>query len=149
MQPELYLVKMTTFQSTYKEQCNQTVQYDFGTFYFFDNVVISEINEGISLVFDDTLELIEQIKKYYQGRPFGYLSNRIYSYSVDPTGYFKVEENFPNLAGFAVVMHNRFTNGALKIEKMFLAAPFEGFMTLGEAFTWLNALVKNKQKDYA
>ncbi len=138
---------MTYFQS-HKSSCNEVYKFEFGTFYFFDEFVISEINEGVTLVFDDTLELIELIKDYYAERPFGYLSNRINSYSIDPTGYYKVEESFPNLAGFAVVIYNQY-KGALEIEKLFLNAPFKGFQTIEKASFWLSGLVKDKRLESA
>ena len=140
---------MTSFEATYKNLSKEVYKFEFGTFYFFEHIVVSEINEGVTLVFDNTKDLIQLINDTYQGRPFGYLSNRVNSYSVDPTGYYKVEEQFPNMAGFAVVYYSPFMQGTLKIEKLFLNAPFQGFDELNKAFDWLEYLVKSKHLDIA
>ncbi len=104
------------------------------TLLFIDNCVIATIKEGV--VFDKTESTLQTnaILEFYKDKPFVYISNRKYSYSVDPTIYNETSKLL-NLSAFAVVTKNlsaRFT----EIERLFLNKPFEVFSDLDEALAW-------------
>ena len=54
-----------------------------GRLYLFDNYIITEFNEGINITFENFSEVSEIIKSHYKNEPFGFISNRINSYSMD------------------------------------------------------------------
>ena len=108
--------------------------------FFFENFVISEIKEGIHLTYEKSLPLINTALEYYDGNPFGYISNRIYSYSLDPTDYFKLER-IENLKCFAVVSYDKITSRNVSVERLFFGKPFKEFHELIKAVKWIKSIL--------
>lgn len=113
---------------------------------FYDKYVISVINEGLDLN-DDLVEKIIKLmhEQYGYYKPFGYITHRIHSYSINPLVYIKVSE-VPNLVCFAVVSNKMFDTFNINIEKVFNKKPHELFMTIQEAINWVNLKVKGFDK---
>ena len=83
-----------------KETLIKKYDLDIGSFYFYRNFVIGEIKEGIITTHENSKELFKLGKEYYGlTTPFVYISNRVNSYSFDPTGHYKSMKIFPNLKG--------------------------------------------------
>lgn len=123
----------------------KTIETDFAKLNFYGQFVITEMREGVDL--DENLVdiLIHFSIDFYGDRPFGYISNRIHSYSVNPVIYFKISK-IKNLAAFAVVSTRMIVSYNVKIEKAFMTKPCELFDTLDEAVYWVTQLV-NKHQD--
>lgn len=119
----------------------KTVKLNFGTFTFFNEYVISVIDEGVDLN-DDLVDKIIAITHDFYGyqHPFGYITQRIHSYSINPLVYLKVSD-VPNLVCFAVVSNKMFDTFNINIEKSFNRKPHELFMTLQEAINWVKLKV--------
>ncbi len=132
---------MTQYLDTHKGLKKQ-LKYDICTAYFFENFLIVEMDEGINLTFESASKLVHDAILYYHGRPFIYISNRVHSYSVTPTDYFKLEEHVPNLIGFAVVSYSRLNKANANIENLFFNRPFEVFNELQEAMNWAESTIK-------
>ncbi|WP_298544067.1 hypothetical protein [uncultured Aquimarina sp.] len=117
-------------------------ELSIGVFYFHKNFVISEINEGVILTYENTSELIKLGKTYYGDKtPFIYIANRINSYSFQPTNHFKTNEQFPNVKGYAVVTYNAIGSKIAELEKSFLKIPTRTFHKLDDAIKWVDTLV--------
>ncbi|MEW7292665.1 hypothetical protein [Aquimarina sp. 2304DJ70-9] len=115
---------------------------DIGSVYFYENFVVTEINEGIVFNFEKATKLFQLGKHYYGNKtPFVYISNRINSYSFEPTAHMKSKELFPNLKGVAVVIHNPVSHKVAELEKAFLSKPSEIFYTLENAIEWVEKLI--------
>ncbi len=98
---------MTITNSTLAQHVIKTCGINLGQLYFFNNIVISEIKEGIHVTFENSQELIEAIKDYFgSSRPFGMVSNMINSYSVNLTDSEKFKEELKNLSAYAMVTYN-------------------------------------------
>ncbi|SFU46373.1 hypothetical protein SAMN05216480_104117 [Pustulibacterium marinum] len=111
-----------------------------GTFYFFDNYVITEFNEGITVTFDTCKELCFLFNKYYgEHTPFGVISNRKFSYSVFPTDYLVLQSMLFNLKAIAVISIHRssFDFEGSYIEKIICPRPYAIFNELTNARSWL------------
>ena len=106
-------------------------------------LMIVEINEGIhmSTTYHEELEEIASLQ--FEGKPFVYITNRVNSYSVDPSIY-KLTSKIPNLKGFAVVTKTLLAKKNAEIEKLFLNKPFEIFKDLDEAINWARNILDNK-----
>ncbi|WP_103864999.1 STAS/SEC14 domain-containing protein [Aquimarina sp. I32.4] len=117
---------------------------DIGTVYFYQNYVVTEIKEGMLLNYEKAGQLLLLGKEYYGNNvPFVYISNRIHSYSFEPTDHFKSTELFPNLKGYAVITHNVIGNKIAELEQAFLNTPTQIFDSLEEAIIWVEQLISH------
>ena len=119
----------------------------FGSLELHDHYAIGIINEGEDLRATENKSLIKACTAYYKNNNFGYISNRINSYSVDPTVYINTSK-LPNLVAIALVISDPAQQLSADIEKVFFAKPFEYFTSLQEAKKWIRnmVLLKNQQK---
>ena len=67
-----------------------------GRLYFYDNVVISEINEGAHVSLDVGEEHTELIQNHFGDKPFIYLSNRVNEFSTNAIDFEKFCNIFPD-----------------------------------------------------
>ena len=115
---------------------------DIGTVYFYENFLITEINEGIVMNFENVKPLLLLGKQYYGTQtPFIYISNRINSYSFEPTSHFKTVPIFPNIKGYGVVIYDQLSKEIAILEKNFLNIPTNIFYSLEEAIQWAEELI--------
>ncbi len=117
----------------------------FGTLLVSNNILISEINEGVTLNKELSDAIIHFAKVTFQNRPFIYLTNRINSYAVDPIIYRDVSQ-IKTLRGFAVVSQTLSAKNA-EIERLFLNKPFEIFSDLDKAKAWALKTLKENQSE--
>ena len=66
------------------------IELDFCILHFFDGYVISYINEGEIVTFDKSSIITKTAVELYGSSKFVYITNRVNSYSVDPSVYFAV-----------------------------------------------------------
>lgn len=99
----------------------QIYQFDFGelTVSDEDHIVIGKMADGT--VVDETAvcRMNELANSIYKGKPWIYISDREFSYSLDPMLYqkeLKVEEN---MVGFIVVAHRPLTRKVAEFESTF------------------------------
>ncbi len=118
-------------------------EINIGSIYFFDNYIISEVKEGATITFEGTQELYALTKKYYGNKtPFVYISNRINSYSFEPTAHIKSKPLFPNLKGIGVVIYDPLKNEIAQLEKRFLDhVESHIFYNLEEAIEWAKKII--------
>ena len=83
------------------------LKLDFGKFTFIDNILIAELNEGILLDVEKNRKLLEIGRKMFKKGSYGYISNRVHSYAVNPMVYLE-SASTPTLKGIAVVTIIRF-----------------------------------------
>jgi len=72
---------------------HQKNEFYFGKFYFFENFIIGELNDGIHFDLIKVLQVIDKIYNYY-GKDFKivYIANRINSYSTEPQTWSKLQK---------------------------------------------------------
>lgn len=109
-----------------------------GTYYFYDQYFVSEINEGEVITLEKLDDLIPLVIKHYgDGKPFTYISNRINSHSITPLDYLNCPLNaMENFKGYGVVAYNKNCKISLEIEKHFAKRPFHQFDDLKSAINW-------------
>ncbi|UGU16175.1 hypothetical protein LS482_21170 [Sinomicrobium kalidii] len=116
------------------------IKLDFGSLEFHENFVISEINEGVHFAAKQNRVLISLCLEHFKDQPFGYISNRIYSYSVDPFAYIE-SENIENFVAMAVVVSSSAQRLSSKIEGLFCKRPFKYFYNLESAQVWIEKTI--------
>ncbi|QXP58584.1 hypothetical protein [Olleya sp. HaHaR_3_96] len=109
------------------------------------NIIIAEIDEGITLNKALSDAIIYFASLAFKGMPFVYITNRIHSYSVDPIIYKDVSQ-VKTLQGFAVVSQTQSGKNA-EIERLFLNKPFEIFTDIEDAKTWASKIIKENSNN--
>ena len=96
--------------------------------------------------------LMKSVNINFENRSFGYISNRIHSYSVDPTIYLDTSKKFEKLKAIAVVSKRKMHRSNFQLEKQFFKSPLMLFEELNEAKTWMaeqlnrhNSIILNKR----
>lgn len=112
-------------------------EYEFGVFYFFNGLVISEMKEGE--IFDwSVAEKIIGVANEVLGKdePLAYISNRIHNYSIVPTDWLKFYKHHNQLEFYSVVAYNQSGLASLVLEKMFFRNNIRQFSKLEDAIKW-------------
>lgn len=118
------------------------IELETGKFYFYEEFVVVEINEGAEFTFEKSRALFEFAFKKYKGKPFGYISNRINSYTSYPEDYGKANNYLPSLIAFAPVTYTKDAKNFTALERKFCRVSFENFTDLEDAVEWMKGLVK-------
>ncbi|WP_298513060.1 hypothetical protein [uncultured Kordia sp.] len=116
-----------------------------GKLYLYNNLVIGEINEGVHVTIDVMLSFFEFFLENYK-IPFGYVSYRKNSYSIDPQVYKMLPKN-DLLKGIAVVSDQKFSSLNAYVEKSFFNGRYELFPTIDAAVNWLDKIVPLENND--
>ncbi|UOB17307.1 hypothetical protein [Abyssalbus ytuae] len=119
--------------------------FDFGIFYFFEDFIIGEMDDGADITFENCRELIYTIKKNYKLNVFGYVSNRINSYSVNPLDYKLINKHLGNLISFAMVCYDNTCQKSIDIEKRFCSRTVKTFNDLDDAIEWTSYYIKRER----
>ncbi len=114
------------------------LKLDFGKIIFEDNILIAELNEGILLDVEENRKLLEIGRKTFNNDSYGYISNRVNSYGVNPMVYLEAAST-PTLKAIAVVTTNPVCRENTILERQFYKNnnSFEVFQTLEEAINWI------------
>jgi hypothetical protein len=111
------------------------------TLQFQEDSVISTIKEGVVFGKIESEIQTSEILEVFKNKPFVYITNRINSYSVDPTIYIE-SSKINNLTGFAVVSTTQSAKTA-EVESLFLNKPFKIFSDLSEAKIWAKNIIND------
>lgn len=117
-----------------------SLSYEFCTVDIYDNYVVAVMDEGITVKPEHNKVLIDIVQKYYPNKPFGYITHRKHSYSVDPSTYFETS-NIENLKAFAIVSKHEISQKNAELEKKFLKKPLRHFEDLEDAIKWVNEML--------
>lgn len=116
-----------------------TYTFENGKLYLYNDLIIGEINEGVHVTIDVMLSFFQFFLENYKV-PFGYISYRKNSYSIDPQVYKMLPEN-DLLKGIAVVSDQKFSSLNAHVEKKFFKGRYELFTTINTAMNWLDKIV--------
>ena len=117
---------------------------DIGEISFYKKYLIVRINNGVSLDYESASPILELAYFYYSDqKPFVYITDRINSYSFNPTAHFTTTRNFPNVKGYAVVAHNSLKRNIAVMEQQFLNIPKKIFTSVDDAIAWAEQIINN------
>ena len=109
-----------------------------GNFYFCEKFYLAEIHEGMHLDYNELTCVMEELIKYYgKNIKLGFISNRINSYSLDPSLYNKIDEEFNIIVASAFVVYNDISYMNASIEKRFSKKRIKRCVMLDEAIEWI------------
>lgn len=138
---------MYVSDSTIPYKLEDVYVFDYGTFYFFENFIISEINEGVLFDWELAKEVIDVALNYYGENPrIGYISNRVNSYSLKPQDWLKFFGARHTLTSFAIVDPK--SQSSTLLEKLFFRSLIQKFDNLNDAAAWVQEHTpKNKKHE--
>ncbi len=121
-------------------------EFEFGTFYFFDALVISEINAGIFFQWEMAKKAVKASKEFYgENEPIAYISNRINNYTVAPADWLKFYTNRHELTLYSVVGSTKGSLPSTFLEKMFFKGSLQQFDDLEKAIAWSMDNIKKRR----
>ena len=109
--------------------------------FVFDEFLVNQIREGVTITPEHNLKLREIIDRHFKNRPVVYISNRIFSYSVDPITYIGTSK-ISNLLGLAIVADTDINIKNALYEGTFYNNQFQVFKTLSEAIQWAHQVIE-------
>lgn len=127
-------------------QPKKTLDLDFSYLEFYDNYVISQLNEEIIFDVNKLHILVDTCNEFFGDKPYVYISKRVHNYNVNPTIYLKLDD-VKNLCGIAIVSQRSSSLNMANFEKNFARVPFEVFLDLQDARSWAEEKVKIKKAD--
>ena len=117
---------------------------EIGEVSFYKKYLIVRINYGVSLDYESASPILELAYFYYNDqKPFVYITDRINSYSFNPTAHFTTTRNFPNVKGYAVIAHNSLKRNIAVMEQQFLDIPKKIFTSVEDAIKWAEQIIHN------
>ena len=122
--------------------------YDLGIakVFIFDEFLVNQIEEGVSVTPEDNKTLQSIIEKHFKNKPLVYISNRHYSYAVNPLTYLQTSE-IHNLLAIAIVTTDPVARNNALLEKQFYKKPFQVFETLSESMAWVHKVILQEYKE--
>jgi len=121
------------------KQLRDIYTFQDGKLYLYNDLIIGEINEGVHITAETLISFFEFFHENYK-IPFGYISHRKNSYSIDPQVYKMLPEN-NLLKGIAVVSDEKFSSLNAHVEKSFYNGRYELFTTINNAVNWLDKII--------
>ena len=79
----LYRYLMTTTNSTLQDRIVEHYNFDIGNVYVFEKFIVTEFNYGVDITFESFYEVSMIIQEKFKHKPFGFIANRINSYSLN------------------------------------------------------------------
>lgn len=116
----------------------------FCKLYLYRDYASCVMNEGVTVTDAYSKAISDIASDHFKGRPFVYISHRVYSYAVDPTSL-NYTNLLDNLIGFAVVSKHHAAVSIANVESTFVNKPFKIFRDMPEALVWARQLLE-KQK---
>ena len=117
------------------------INLDCGNFKIYKDYMIGTMNEGVA--FDEVCknEIWKICQTHFKDKPFGYISNRVNSYSVDPTIYLDTSGKFAKMKAMAVVTQRKMQRLNVQLERQFFKAELEVFESIEEGKAWIEKVL--------
>ena len=108
-----------------------------GRYEFFDNYVVATFSEGVEVGRDCAPEIIHLLNSKMKKR-FGWVSNKINSYSADPFIMLDVIPAVPRLASYCGVVYGKESRDYTKYGRLLVPKgfPLASFNILSDAIAW-------------
>jgi len=118
---------------------------EYAEVFIFDQFLVNQIRQGITVRTEHNKTLREIIDLHFTNKPLVYISNRHFSYAVDPLTYIATSK-IHNLLAMAIVATTEISRSNALLEKYFYDKPFEVFPTLSEAMVWVHHVILNHEE---
>tara|TARA_R100000789_G_C2995795_1_gene147395 strand:+ start:547 stop:948 length:402 start_codon:yes stop_codon:yes gene_type:complete len=127
-------------------QALKKLELEFTKIEFYDNYLISTIQEDQKVDASMVDDLIKIAVDFYGDKKFVYISKRENLYNVDPSIYVSKLKKFDRLIGIAVVSTMLPSINSAKFERNFATNfPYEIFLNMDEATKWADELITEQR----
>ncbi len=125
--------------SKLKEMAIVSHELEIGRLHFLENMVFSEIKEGKHLSLKTANEYLSLIAEFYGStNSFGFVSNRINTFSIEALDFPKFTNILKNLKVYVAISYTHFDRMNIEIERQFCKIPYLGFETIIDAYNYVN-----------
>ena len=122
-------------------------EFEFGIFYYFDGMVISEVKEGVVFGWEMAQKAVRAAHEVFGvNKPIAYISNRINNYHVLAMDWAKFYKNREQLISYAVVGQTHGSLASLVLEHMFFKNSIQQFSDIEEAIKWSLTKIEHTQE---
>jgi hypothetical protein len=119
-------------------------EFNFGTLKIYSTYMISEFNKDIKVTAKIAYKIIDEGNKHFNGKQWGYISNRFHTYTVNPAIYTELLKLRDTIVAYAVVSYRKETELVVLAEQAFIGSDydFQVFDNLNHAIAWTDSVVK-------
>jgi len=136
---------MAFINSQLKQKIISSHDLEIGRLHFLENMVISEIREGKHLSFKSGNSYLKLISDFYgKQKPYGFISNRVNTFSIEALDFPKFTTILTNLKVYAAIGYTHFDKMNMDIEKQFCKVHYRDFDTIKESYNYINGYLKQK-----
>jgi len=129
---------MKVAESSLKKDIRKIITLEQGPVYIFDQFVITEFNQGITVDEDCFLNLLQILENAsVEKEHFGFISNRVNSYAVDAFAYKKVTQYAIRTYTSAFVIYTKRMEIAVSFEEYVYSQKLSIFSEMETAIKWL------------
>ena len=129
----------------------QNYKLEFGTFKKFENYILGTPSRYANMGVPEAREINRVIGKQYTHN-FGYIGDRVYSHSTDPTVYLYANKENTLLKSVAIVVYSEASRNIAEIEQQAADASglnFDIFTDLDSAIQWTEAQLEIRESVHA
>lgn len=136
---------MKTIESDFSNQIIKSVKNKLGNIFFLSDIALIEFDEGVHVDINNSTDLFKQINDYFGlSKPFGVITNRINSYSVNLLDAELFRQKVKNLCAYAVVSHDLAGKMNAEMENSFCISENINFDSLYTAYYKVHSKVKSQ-----
>ncbi|WP_374959665.1 hypothetical protein [Gilvibacter sp.] len=129
-------------ESNYANQAIETLELPYATFYFLDNIIISEIAQGVTYSLEKAYPMIEMAKQIYGAdAEVGYISNRVHQYAVKPRDWMRFFKDNSCVKAVGLVSYTPVGLTNILFEKVFIPTSTKRFSSLDHAIAWTRSRI--------
>lgn len=133
---------MSVTESSINQKVKSHEKIELGDLFFFENYFIAEFKEGVNIDYNNFNECKTLIEKFFGNNDFGFVSNRINSYSLVLTDAPLFNKAFKNLKAYATVTYSAFAEKVFDVENHFFKFNKQNFTSLHDATFWVENTLK-------
>ena len=124
---------------------HEEVKLPFGSFYFFNRFVVSEMNEGVHFDWKKVKIVSDlMINHYGKNNEIVYISNRVNSYSIEPLSWLKFDKKYHLFISTRIVAYDNKGGLSVVLERVFSKKTIKRFRSLKEAVDWAKELTEKE-----
>jgi len=128
---------MKVEDSKYIKREHEKVELPFGTFYFFKDFLISELNQGTHFSWKKVKKVADLAAEFYgEDNKVVYISNRVNSYSIEPQSWLKFDKEYNFFKASAIIAYDMKGGLSVVLEKLFSQKRIQKFTDLDSAIDW-------------
>lgn len=121
------------------------IDLGFSKLELFPGYLINHCKEGVVIDYDELNSLIMIFDYHYANQKFGYISNRVHSYSVNPIMH-QISESHDNIVAHAIVCYSQNCEQNIAYEQKFSRLKFQLFSDLRVAQKWMEDVLEKRKK---